>query len=188
MVSAKEAATMVSGQRQVFRLKEKGEIQSIGPIGSGYYSLPEVDEGDAMFVVLSRYYPQCVVSGETCHSLYHLGQAYIRKIDVDIPNTTSLKNSLLKVHRVHPRKIFDVEMRKFESLPVAVKVYSPERALYEAYKYSDQSEIYFRALKRYRSHFLSKKNPGDQYDLINKIDQKLNSRILRDLIMEDVHE
>jgi hypothetical protein len=188
VISTKEATSLLSNQRQVFRLVERGEIQRIGPVGSGYYALPNMDEGDAVFAILTRYYPGCVVSGDTCLSLYHLGQAYIREINVDIPNTTSLKNPLFKVHRVHPRKIFDVELRKFESLPVKVRVYSPERALYEAYKYSDQSEIYFKALKRYRAHFLNKVRPGDQYDLISKIDKKLNSRILRDLMMEDVHE
>jgi predicted transcriptional regulator of viral defense system len=188
VVSAQEAGAMLNSQRQVYRLAERGEIQRIGPLGSGYYSLPQIEEGDAMFIVLSRYYPECVVSGETCLSLYQLGQAYIQKIDVDIPNTTDLKNSLLKVHRIHPRKIFNIEMRKFESLPVPIKIYTPERALYEAYKYSDQSEIYFRAIKKYRSHYLDKLHPGNQYDKISKIDKKLKSRILRDMIMEDTHE
>lgn len=188
VISAKEAISLLNYPMQLYRLQEQGEIQRVGPSRSGYYSLPHLDEATATLIVLAQYYPQCVITGETCLGLYQLSQHYLRDIEVDIPKTTNLKNALFKIHRVSPQMIFEVEKRKFESVPVELKIYSPERALFEAYKFGDRSEVYFRALKRYRSHYLDKRRPGPQYDRIKIIDKKLKARILRDLVMEDVRE
>ena len=58
--------------------------------------------------------------------------------------------------------------------------------MFEAYSYGDDSDVYFRALKVYQEDFLNKKNPRIQYGVIGKIDQQFKSKILRDLMRDDV--
>ena len=137
VISAKEAALIVGDRQKVYRLAEKGEIAQVYPKGLGYFCLPETEEGEAHFAIISKYYPDCVISGHTALSLYGLADEYIGEIDVDIPKTTNLKNALLNVHRVSPNKLDGIIKRSFEEkgIPFKVKIYSPERVLLEAYKY-----------------------------------------------------
>ena len=69
-----------------------------------------------------------------------------------------------------------------------MRIYSCERCLFEAYKYGAESEIFYRSLKRYRSKYLNKDTPGEQYKIIAEVDKKLGSDILRLLTIEDVNE
>jgi predicted transcriptional regulator of viral defense system len=171
---------------KVYYLVKTNKLKQVHPRGIGLYTLPEIDDGEAQFSALAKYFPKCVVSGKTALSLYGLADEYINKIHVDIPKTTNLKNDLFEVTRVHPDKIFEVIEKTFQGVPIKIKIYSPERCLYEAYKFGDRSEIYLRALKRYRQAFLRIGKEAFQYKKIELIDKKLKSKILRDIIMEDV--
>jgi len=186
VIDLKDAGVILGNKMKVYHLVKINKLKQVHPKGIGLYTLPNIDDGEAQFSALSKYFPRCVVSGKTALSLYNLADEYIKEIHVDIPNTTNLKNDLFEVSRVHPNKIFDVEERTFEGVPIKIKIYSPERCLYEAYKYGDRSELYLRALKRYRQNYLSIGKEANQYKKIKEIDEKLKSKVLRDLIMEDV--
>jgi hypothetical protein len=144
----------------------------------------------AHYAIIARYYGHCVVSGPTALSLYGLADEYIDKIDVDIANTTNLKNALLNVHRVAPSKLEGITQQSFvtRGIPFKIKIYTPERSLHEAYKYYRLSDSFYRALKRYRRSYLNAKNPAKQYDEILHFDNKAGSIIINFLKMEDVDE
>jgi hypothetical protein len=190
VISAKDAASVLGNRQRVYRLAEKGELVHVYPDGCGHFSLPDTEEGEAQFAIVTKYYSNCIVSGPTGLSLYGLSDEYIREIDVDIPNTTSLSNALLKVHRVHPDKIKGDIYRSFEDRGVSTKIriYSPERILHDAYKYFKLSDSFYRALKRYRKNYLDKKSPAKQYSEILSFDKKIGTTIVNFLQMEDVDE
>lgn len=190
VISAKEAALIVGNRQKVYRLAEKGEIAQVYPEGLGYFSLPDTEEGEAHFAIISKYYPGCVVSGQTALSLYGLADEYIGEIDVDIPKTTNLKNALLNVHRINPNKLDGIIKRSFEEkgVPFKIRIYSPERVLHEAYRYYRLSDSFYRALKRYRKLYLDTKKPADQYAEILRFDKKIGTTIINFLKMEDVNE
>jgi hypothetical protein len=187
VISLKDASKILGNKMAVYRLEQKKMIRKVHPDGLGYFSLPETEEGEAQFAIVAKYYPQCVVSGPTALSLYGLSQDYISEIDVDIPRTTNLSNDLLNVHRVLESKINNVVFRSFESrgVPFEIKIYSPERALHEAYKYYKGLDSFYYAIKKYRLFFLNLVTPGDQYGEILEINKTSGPEILSFLKMED---
>jgi len=186
VISLEEGIEVLGNDKAVYRMVDEGKLSHIHPKGLGYFSLPEVEEGTAHFAILKKYYAQCVVSGKTALSLYGLSLDYIDKIDVDISRNTNLANELLNVHRVVDSKINNVVEKSFDDkgIPFEIKIYSPERCLFEAYKYYKGLDSYFYALKEYRSKFLSAKNPGEQFDIILKINRKIGREIIDLLMME----
>jgi hypothetical protein len=184
VISLEDGIQILGNDKAVYRLVEKGEIKKIKPNGLGYFSLPKVEEGTAHFAIIKKYYPQCVISGKTALSLYGLSLDYINKIDVDISNKTNLSNELLNVHRIVDSKISHIENRTFEERDILfkIKIYSPERSLFEAYKYYKGLDSYFYAIKEYRDKFLDKIEPGKQFDTILKINKKTGREII-DLLM-----
>ncbi len=190
VISLKDAISILGNNMAVYRLEEKGLIVKVYPSGLGYFTLPDIEEGEAQFAVVSKYYPQCVISGKTALSLYNLSLDYIREIDVDIPTSTNLSNDLLNVHRVSEMKINNVIERKFEEKGISfdIKIYSSERTLHEAYKYYKGSDSFYRALKRYRKYYLNKECPGEQYDMILSINKKIGRELVDFLVMEDIDE
>lgn len=186
VISLEEGIEFLGNDKAVYRMVEDGKLVHVYPKGLGYFSLPEVEEGTAHFAIVKKYYTQCVVSGKTALSLYGLSLDYIDKIDVDISRNTNLANELLTVHRVVDSKINNVLEKSFgeKGIPFKIKIYSPERCLFEAYKYYKGLDSYFYALKEYRRSFLSLKNPGEQFDTILKINKKIGREII-DLLMMD---
>ncbi|MDH4467510.1 MAG: hypothetical protein QE271_05580 [Bacteriovoracaceae bacterium] len=187
VISLADATKVLGNSKKVYRLVEAQMLKQVHPKGMGLFTLLDIEEGEAQFAAVTKYFPQCVISGITALSLYRLGDDFIREIHVDIPNSTNITNTLIRAHRVHPKKIFDVELRAFPNVPIKIKIYSPERTLFEAYKQGDSSETYYKAIKKYRRFFLDKKKPAVQYEKIRRVDEILGVRILRDIIMEDVH-
>ena len=190
VISVKDATEVIGNRQGVYRLADQGDIVQVHPEGLGFFCLPETEEGEAHFAIISKYYSKCVISGPTALSLYGLSDEYISKIDVDIPKTTNLKNNLLNVHRVSPKVIDGVEARDFKDkgVPFEVKIYNPQRVLHEAYKYYHLSDSFYRVLKRYRRYFLNVDKPAKQYDEIFKFDKKVGTIIVNFLKMSDVDE
>ncbi|MBT7609938.1 MAG: hypothetical protein HN576_09285 [Bacteriovoracaceae bacterium] len=184
VISLEDGVNLLGNDKAVYRLVEKGELKKVEPNGLGYFTLPTTEEGTAHFAIIKKYYPQCVISGKTALSLYGLGLDYISEIDVDISNETNLSNELLNVHRVVSSKINNVIERCFENrgVPFNVRIYSPERCLFEAYKYCKGLDSYFFCLKEYREKYLNQTNPGDQYNAILKINKKIGREVI-DLLM-----
>jgi len=186
VISLSELVELVGHKTGVYRLVEAGKITKVYPDGLGYFCLPELEEGVAHFAIVKKYYPQCVISGKTALSLYDLGQDYIDKIEVDIPKGQNLKNELLNVHRVVKKKITSIIERSFphKGIPFKIKIYSPERTLFEAYKYYKGLDSYFYAIKYYKRNYLNNETPGDQFNEILRFNKKSGQEILSLLQME----
>lgn len=185
-----EATKILGNEKAVYRLVDKGELVKVLPDGLGLFTLPEIEEGTAQFAAVAKYYKQCVVSGKTALSLYDLSLDYIREIDVDISNKTNLLNDLLNVHRVVDSKICSVIEKRFEDkgIPFEIRIYSPERVLFEAYKYYKGTDSYLYALSKYRELHLDKANPGIQFDSILKINRKVGHEMINLLQMGSMNE
>ena len=184
VISLVDAEELLGNDKAVYRLVDKGILKKVHSNGLGYFTLPEVEEGTAQFAIIIKYYPQCVISGKTALSLYDLSLDYIDEIDVDISNKTNLANELLSVHRVVDTKINNVIERSFENKGISfnIKIYSPERLLFEAYKYYKGLDSYFYCMKQYKKLYLNQSEPGIQYDTILKINKKIGREII-DLLM-----
>ncbi len=185
VISLEDAKKILGYDKAVYRMVEKGELSKIRLDGLGYFTLPETEEGTAHFAIISKYYPQCTVSGKTALSLYDLSLDYIREIDVDLSQKTNLANELLNVHRVVDKKINNVILRSFENkgIPFKIKIYSPERSLFEAHKYYKGTDSYLYCLKKFKEIYLDVKAPGHQFDAILKINKKIGQEIINLLMM-----
>ena len=127
VISAQEALSFLPNRTALQRLHQS---QKINHLGGGFYSSSECDELTALLAVVSKYYPHCIISGATALTLYELSDYCIDLIDVDILNTTNLKNSLLNVHRVASKRITGVSIKEFNGLEIMI--YNLERSLIEA--------------------------------------------------------
>lgn len=185
VLSLNEASEILGNHMAVYRLAKKGDILQVQPEGLGFFTLPDFEDGEVHFSILKKYYPKCVVSGKTALSLHNLSLDYIDKIDVDIPNTTNLSNSLFEVHRVSEKKISHVVEKAFpeQGVPFEIKIYSQERSLFEAHKYFKGSESYYKAIKEFYNIHLNKSAPGNQFDIILKIHKKIGQEIIEHLTL-----
>lgn len=191
VISARDAELVLGKRSDVYKLEKQGIISKVYPNGLGFFSLPGLNEDNAHYAILSKYYKKCVVSGKTALLLYELGEDYIDTIDVDIPNTTNLETSIFNIHRVSPKMINCVVRKSFKDtgVPIEINIYSTERTLHEAYKYYGKgTDSFIRAIKRYRGKYLDKSSPGEQYDKILKINKKVGMAIVELLRMGDVDE
>jgi hypothetical protein len=180
VISLEDGIKLLGNDKALYRMVEKGDIKKVEPNGLGYFTLPQVEVATAHFAIIKKYYTKCVISGKTALSLYDLSLDYIDVIDVDISNKTNLSNDLLNVHRIIDSKINNVIMRSFidKAIPFDIRIYSPERVLFEAYKYYKGLDSYFYCMKQYKNLYLDKKNPGIQFDTILKINKKIGREIL----------
>jgi predicted transcriptional regulator of viral defense system len=191
VINSKEAEKILGHKMAIIRLANRGVVEPVYDAKDlGFYTLPNTVPLESSFAILSRHYKDCVVSGPTCLSIYGLTDEYIQEIHVDIPNTNNLRNKLLKVHRVKKEKINNVVIRAFEdqSIITKIKIYSPERALHEAAKYYGKGENFLKAIRRYGKDYLNRKNPGEQYDAILKINKKVGMEIVNYLALGDLFE
>lgn len=180
VISLSEASKILGNKMSVYRQVEKGKLSKVYPDGLGYFCLPETEEGTAQFAVITKYYPDCVVSGKTALSLYDLTQDYIDRIDVDIPKSTNIKNELMNVHRVVESKIQGVIERAFEKKDInfKIKIYSPERCLHEAFKIYKGTDSFNYVIMKYCEFYLDRNSPGDQFDEILKHNKKVGRELI----------
>lgn len=190
VINATEASKILGNRMAIYRLVIEGVVAKFENAKNlGIFTLPDVDPEQAGFAVLSQYYPDCVVSGITCLRILDLGQDYIDKIHVDIPYPKDLRNDLFEAHRVKREKINHVMEKSFKdrNVPFPIKIYNPERAMHEAYKYYGKTDAFYRAIKKYCSIYLNRQNPGDQYQKLKEIDPKVGSIIVDLLVLGDVN-
>ena len=191
VINTQDAQKLLGSRMAITRLVEKEVIERVDGAGKmGLYCLPETNTEAMGFAALSHYYCECVVSGVTCLRILGLGQDYIDKIHVDIPYPKNMKNDLFEVHRVSPEKINHVMVKSFEDRGIVfpIKIYSPERALFEAYKYYGGTDAFYRVIKRYSSMYLDRKSPAKAYETIREINKTIGSKILSLLVLGDVNE
>ncbi len=126
------------------RMTDAGLVLSVG---SGIYATPSLDPFVAAALATAKYYPRAVISGLTALQIHGLAQEYVDKVDVDVPRETSLRNRLLKVHRVPKGRL--VGITKLKHHGGVIQIYDRERSLCEAFRIDPSGPIFFRALKRY---------------------------------------
>lgn len=129
------------------KLRRMTEAGSVLSVGSGIYATPSLDPFVAAVLATAKYYPQAVISGLTALQIHGLAQEYVEKVDVDVPRETSLRNRLLKVHRVPKGRL--VGITKLKHHGGVIQIYDRERSLCEAFRIDPSGPIFFRALKRY---------------------------------------
>ena len=145
------------------RLTQEGLIHSLG---NGIYSTTSLDPFIAAIFATAKYYPKAVISGTTALQIHELGQDYADRIDVDIPRETSIRNQMLKVHRVPKTRIIGIQKMKFHQR--FINIYDVERTLCEAYRISKAGPEFFRALKRYVVRGKVNSEKIQKYDLALK--------------------
>jgi hypothetical protein len=190
-INSKDARAILGHRMGVYRLAQRGIIVPIDDAKNlGLFTLPNIGPFEASFAALSKYYPDCVVSGPTCLSIHGLTDDYIGKIHVDIAHPKDLKNDLFSVHRVKRENINNVVNKSFkdQSIIKKIKIYSPERSLHEAYKYFYGTDIFYKAIVRYRKNYLNRASPGAQYDTILKVNPVSGSKTVELLSLGDINE
>ena len=80
-----------------------------------------------MVLVTSRYYPNTVISNLTALVIHKLSDESLDRIDVDIDRSQTLRNRLLKVHRVSGSRKIGVSKMKF--MGELIRVYDLEKSL-----------------------------------------------------------
>ena len=158
-----ELVKIFGNRMEVSRKASEGLLQ---PLGNGYYASSELDPFVAALAVVAKFYPQLVISGQTALQIHGLAENYIERIDVDIERKKSLRNKMLHVHRVDPKKLVGVTRITYHG--ISLKIYDLERTLAEAYRLDPAGPDFYKALKRYLKHGAVKTNQIANYDQILK--------------------
>ena len=173
VATSKELGKFVTARTILGRLVEEGKIQTLG---AGVYSTVALDPFIASVIATARFYPNAIISNLTAMVIHGLSDERIDRIDVDIVRTTSIRNKLLRVHRVPKGRLAGIERLKFHGS--TIRIYDRERSLCEAFLIDKGGPIFFKALKRY---FKSQKPDSDA---ILKYDGLLRTKVLRHVEQE----
>jgi hypothetical protein len=168
-----DLAPYLSNRLQLTRMADAGEIMSLR---AGFYAHPSIDPLVASTVVATRYYPKAVLSNFTALVIHRLSDAQIDKIDVDIERNQSIRNALLRVHRVPKHRLTGITQVTYQGS--RVRAYDRERSLCEAYLIDGEGAVFFKALKRYL------RQGKEDIDLIAKYDKILKTDVLKRLRQE----
>lgn len=172
-----ELVKLFGNRMEVSRKVKDGTIQSLG---SGFYATIEIDPFVASLAVVAKYYPEAIISGKTALQIYGLSQEYIESIDVDIERNKSIRNKLLKVHRVPKTRLIGITQLTYQG--ITIKLYELERALADAYKIDPAGPYFYKALKRY----LKTKNIN--IEKIANYDKRLKTKVTAHLQQELANE
>ena len=172
MTYAELAAKGASG----IKLRRMLNAGLIASVGSGIYASTGLDPFVAAILATAKYYPEAIISGPTALQIHKLGQEYIDKVDVDISRGTSIRNKMLRVHRVPDRRLVGATELKFQGSKI--RIYDVERTLCEAYRLDPAGPLFLKALKRYVA--AGKVNASQ----IQKYDQALKTHVLMHLQQE----
>ncbi len=173
VMRAKELSAYVASGAQLRRYAEDGRLMSLG---AGFYGDPSLDPLTATLAVVARYYPNAVISNITALYVHGLTDERIDQIDVDIPRESSIRNKLIRTHRVNRALIKGVEEVTYNGF--LLKVYSKERALCDAYHFDPGGPIYLKAFKRYA------KAGAIDATAIATYDKLLKTDVLRSVMQE----
>jgi len=173
VMRASELLPFISTHAQLRRMAEAGELIAVG---SGLYAHPSLDPFTASLIAAARYFPNAVISNITALVVHGLSDERIDRIDVDIPRNSSIRNKLIRAHRVAARNITGVIRLNYHSQKL--KIYCKERSLCDAYRIDPDGPLFLKAIKRYV------KAGEIDADLIAKYDKTLSTEVLRSLRQE----
>lgn len=149
-------------------LARSGEVVSLG---SGYYSHPSIDPFLASIVAVARYYPEAVLSKATALVIHGLSDERIDRIDVDIKRESSIRNKIIRTHRVAENYLIGIEEIIYQGHKI--RIYDRERSLCEGYRMDPDGAIFIKAIKRYTA------SQKVEFDKIAKYDEKISTKVLR---------
>lgn len=144
IMKAGELSAYIANRTQLRRLAQSGDIIEIG---AGYYAHPSVDPFVGAVLATTKAFPDAIISNVTALVIHGLSDERIDRIDVDVPRGRSIRNKLVRAHRVPARHLIGAVSHKFHGQ--RIQIYSRERALCEAYSIDPGGAIFFKALKRY---------------------------------------
>ena len=173
VMRASELAPYTTTGAQLRRYVEAGKLTALSP---GYYAHPSLDPLTASLVVVARYYPRAVISNIAALVVHGLSDERLDQIDIDIPRTTSIRNKLLRVHRVNKKLITGAIRHDYKGHKILV--YSRERALCDAYRIDSEGGLFLKAFKRYL------KTGTPDPNSIAKFDRLMRTNVLRSLTQE----
>lgn len=173
VMTANELMPLVASRAQLRRYANAGIIYSVG---AGIYASPELEPFIASVLAVAKFYPNAVISNLTALIIYELSDERVDYIDVDIPRNYSIKNKLIKEHRVDPNRIIGVQTHVFNNYKI--KIYGAERCLCESYILDPDGPLFLKAVKRYLT--MNKIN----LNLIAEFDKILKTNVLRAIRQE----
>ncbi len=165
---SKELEAKCGSRAKVAQFVEKANFHRLM---RGVYASPDLDPYAAQIIAASKFYPKAVISGVSALIVHGLTDEHPDLIEVDLPRESSIRNAMLRVHRVNKLKMMNIEKRIYYG--EQIKVYNIERTLCDAYLKEGEGAIFFKALKRYVR--LGRKETS----LIRDLDTKLGSEVLR---------
>lgn len=129
--SSSELEQILGNKMAISRLVESGDISKVG---RGYYATNNINYESAIFGLVAKYYSEGIISGHTCLHFYGLSDFADDRIHLDFPVESGFKRNseLFEFHRVTSPRLSDIE--KVNIKGSILKIYSPERALFEAVK------------------------------------------------------
>ena len=173
VMRASELSSFVSTRTQLRRYVDSGFLIALG---SGIYAHPELDPFTAAVVAVARYYPSAVISNVTAMVIHGLSDERIDRIDVDIPRDKSIRNKLIRAHRVAKEHIVGLIHQSFHGHKI--QIYTRERTLCDAYHLDPEGPLFLKAIKRYV------KSKEVDSDTIAFFDKVLKTNVLRSLTQE----
>lgn len=173
VISSTELLEVLGSRVATKRIADAGEIT---PLGSGIYASPGLDPFTAAVIATARFYPKTIISNITALVIHGLSDESIDRVDVDLERTRTIRNRLLRVHRVSKTRLIGMTTIVFHG--EKIRIYDLERTLCEAYKIDPSGPIFFKALKQYV------KSGKVAAERIAKYDSKLGTNVLRHLRQE----
>jgi hypothetical protein len=144
VMKAGELSAYIPNRTQLRRLAQTGELVEIG---AGFYAHPSVDPFVGAVLATAKAFPDAVISNVTALVILGLSDERIDRIDVDVPRGRSIRNKLVRAHRVPKSHLVGAVSHRFHGQ--RIRIHSRERALCEAYRIDPGGAIFFKALKRY---------------------------------------
>jgi predicted transcriptional regulator of viral defense system len=163
-----ELASHGLSRLQISRLATSGVIISLG---AGFYAHPSIDPFLGSIIAVARYYPQAVISKASALVVHELSDERIDRIDIDIGRNSSIRNKLVRAHRIADSRLIGIE--QLDYYDERIRIYDRERSLAEAYLMDPDGDLFLKTMKRYCS------SQEPKTDKIVEYDRLLSTHVLR---------
>lgn len=145
-VFTSEDLSVILGSRQaISSCVSSGMVEKIS---RGFYGV-DVGAGLEYYKIISKYYKNAVICGGTALFLQNLSDYQPEKIDLAVSRESnpSREAEFYKFHRIVETKLVGVETKLIQNEPL--KIFTPERCLFEAAKQGPNTEIFSKAMTKY---------------------------------------
>lgn len=146
-VFSTEDLALILGHR--VNIRKALDLDLVQKITRGFYGV-NASIGSEHFAIIQKYYPEAVVCGNSALFYQDLSDYDPGPVDLAIPREGSkLSNSdYLTFHRISSTKTsFGIEKKNIQSFKL--RIYTPERCLFEVAKHGPNSEEFKKCVVRY---------------------------------------